>query len=54
MNNFIVYIISVQKNRRPCLCTKRILWELNSFLMKNFLLFQEIGVTAVQVRENDL
>ena len=42
--------ISVYKtmNRLPCLCTKKILWELN------FLLFQAICKAADHVTENDL
>ena len=35
-------------NRLPCLCTKKILWELN------FLLFQAICKAADHVTENDL
>ena len=35
-------------NRLPCLCTKKILWELN------FLLFQETCKAADHVTENDL
>ena len=33
-------------NRRPCLCTKKILWELNSSHVKTFLSFQAICKAA--------
>ena len=41
-------------DRRPYLCTKKILWELNSFHMLKLLLFQAIWKAADHVTENDL
>ena len=40
--------------RRPCRCSKPILWELNSFLIKRFLLFQYICIDVGHVSENAL
>ena len=41
-------------SRRPCLCTKKILWELNPFHMLKLLLFQAICKAVDHVTENDL
>ena len=41
-------------NRRPRLCIKKILWELNFFHMLKLFFFQAICKAADHVTENDL
>ena len=50
----VAMLVYKTMKRRPCLCTKIIMWDFNSSHMLNFLLFQAICKAADHVTENDL